>query len=466
MSGDAKRRAALVAAIARDWNDAGIRYVVSHGIEPYPDGIGRDLDIHIDIDAMPHALATAMQHLRDAGYTITLPPQPWHWRGRWICAFKEGDNVTLDFIPYLIWGPVVLVTAPKPTHFVGPFAVDRWSEFAKRVLMYVLTGRLPKRPWNDLPRTEDVRARCECLLGHELTGQLMTALQSDEDLYLEALIPRIRRAAAWRGIVHHPINALGLIRPWFARQLRPHRTGIAPIVALVGPEDVDKASIMDALSHQIPAPFLGLKCRRWRPGTIPRPVSIVNNAAPELEDISKLPPPRKTTGRFHVLRLFWYWCHYTLERYIHDNKDSSALRVVCYDGHAVDTMIEPTRYGLSSKWGTRWLCRNIPKPDLLILVYKDVATSHERKDEPLAEERQAHLRDWLNLAKRGDTDTLVRVDAQTGDVAGRILALMMDKFVEKYGVFVATRPLRWTAATVSTPAESDDRLGSIGCSVD
>ena len=125
MSGDAKRRAALVAAIARDWNDAGIRYVVSHGIEPYPDGIGRDLDIHIDIDAMPHALATAMQHLRDAGYTITLPPQPWHWRGRWICAFKEGDNVTLDFIPYLIWGPVVLVTAPKPTHFVGPFAVDR-----------------------------------------------------------------------------------------------------------------------------------------------------------------------------------------------------------------------------------------------------------------------------------------------------------------------------------------------------
>ena len=86
MSGDAKRRAALVAAIARDWNDAGIRYVVSHGIEPYPDGIGRDLDIHIDIDAMPHALATAMQHLRDAGYTITLPPQPWHWRGRWSCA--------------------------------------------------------------------------------------------------------------------------------------------------------------------------------------------------------------------------------------------------------------------------------------------------------------------------------------------------------------------------------------------
>lgn len=74
MSGDAKRRAALVAAIARDWNDAGIRYVVSHGIELYPDGIGRDLDIHVDIDAMPDAIATAMQHLRDAGYTITLPP--------------------------------------------------------------------------------------------------------------------------------------------------------------------------------------------------------------------------------------------------------------------------------------------------------------------------------------------------------------------------------------------------------
>ncbi|HEU5255415.1 MAG TPA: hypothetical protein VFU28_05465 [Vicinamibacterales bacterium] len=435
MSAAAKRRAALVAAIARDWNASGIRYVVSHGIELYPDGIGRDLDIHIDIDAMPHAVATAMRHLRDAGYTITLPPQPWHWQGRWICAFNEGDNVTLDFIPYLIWGPVVLVTAPKPTHHVGPFPVDRWSQFAKRVLMYVLTGRLPKRPWDDLPRTQDVRARCESLLGHELTGQLMTALESDEDIHLEALIPQIRRAAAWRGIVRHPVSALGLIRPWFARQLRPHRTGIAPIVALVGPEGVDKTSIMNALSEQIPAPFLGMKCRRWR---------------------------RRTAGRFHALWLFRYWFHYTLARYIHDNKDSSALCVVCYDSHAVDMMIDPIRYGLSSTWGTRWLRRNIPKPDLVILVYDDLARIHGAKDEPPAEERDARLRDWLRLAKRGDTDAVVRVDAQTRDVAGRILALIMDKFIEKYGVFVDTRPRRWTAGALSTPAESDDRLGSIG----
>ena len=447
MSADARRRAALVAAIARDWNDTGIRYVVSHGIERYPDAIGRDLDIHVDIDAMPNAVATAMRHLRDAGYTITLPPQPWHWRGRWICAFNEGDNVTLDFIPYLIWGPVVLVTAPKPTHYVGPFPVDRWSEFAKRVLMYVLTERLPKRPWDDLPCTQDVRARCEGLLGHELTGQLMTALQSDEDVHLETLIPQIRRAVAWRSIVHHPMNALGLIRPWFARQLRPHCTGIAPIVALVGPEGVDKASIMNALSEQIPAPFLGMKCRRRRPGIMPC-------------------SPRRTTGRFQGLRLLCYWFDYTLARYIHDNKDSSALCVVCYDSHAVDMMIDPIRYGLSSKWGTRWLCRNIPKPDLVILVCDDLAKIHTRKDEPLADERQARLRDWLKLAKRGDTDAVVRVDAQTGDVAGRILALIMDKFIEKYGVFVDTRPRRWTPGALSTPAESDDPLGSIGCSVD
>jgi hypothetical protein len=223
---------------------------------------------------------------------------------------------------------------------------------------------------------------------------------------------------------------------------------------------------MNALSEQIPAPFLGLKCRRGRPDIMPSSTKFVNNAAREVDDGGKLPPPRETTGPLHALRLFEYWCHYTLDRYIHDNNDSSALRVVCYDGHAVDTMIEPTRYGLSSKWGTRWLCRNIPKPDLLILVYNDLAKSHEQKDDPLAEERQARLSDWLNLAKRGDTDTLVRVDAQTREVAGRILALIMDQFVQKYGVFVATRPLRWTAAALSTPAESDDPLGSVGCSVD
>jgi hypothetical protein len=440
VSAAAKRRAALVAAIARDWNETGIRYVVSHGIELYPDGIGRDLDIHVDIDAMPDAVASAMRHLRDAGYTITLPPQPWHWRGRWICAFNEGENITLDFIPYLIWGPVVLVTAPTPTHYIGPFPVDRWSEFAKRVLMYVLTGRLPKRPWDELPFTQDVRARCESVLGHDLTGQLMTALQSDEDTHLESLIPHIRRAAAWRGIVHRPIHALGLIRPWFARQLRPHCAGIAPIVALVGPEGVDKASIMNALSEQIPAPFLGLKCRRWQSGIMPHSAASGDNPAHEPDDCRTLPSPRRTTGRFQALRLFGYWFHYTLARYVHDNKDSSALRVVCYDGHAVDMMIDPLRYKLSSQWGTRWLCRNIPKPDLVILVYDDRAKIHGRNDDPPAQERHARLRGWLTLAERGDTDAVVRVDAQPNDVAGRILALIMDKFIEKYGV--DTRPRR------------------------
>ena len=463
MSAAAKRRAALVAAIARDWNDTGIRYVVSHGIELYPDDIGRDLDIHVDIDAMPHAVTTAVRHLRDAGYTITLPPQPWHWRGRWICAFNEGENVTLDFIPYLIWGPVVLVTAPTPTHFTGPFPVDRWSEFAKRVLMYMLTGRLPKRPWDDLPCTEDVRARCESLLGEDLTGQLMTALQSDEETHLKSLIPQMRRAAAWRGIVHHPIDALGLIRPWVARQLRPHGAGIAPIVALVGPESVDRASIIKTLSEQIPAPFLGLKCRRWQPAIMPRSAAFVDNAAHEPDEPVTL-PPRRTTGRFQALRLFGCWFHYTLARYVDDNKDSSALRVVCYDGHAVDMMIDPIRYGLSSPWGTRWLCRNIPKPDLAILVYDDPAKIHKHNEEPLAEERHARLRGWLQLAERGDIDAVVRVDAQTDDVAGRILALIMDKFIEKYSVDI--RPRRWTAGASSTAAESDDPLDRIGCNVD
>ena len=465
MSADAKRRTELVAAIARHWNDSGIRYVVSHGIGLYPDSIGRDLDIHIDIDAIPNAVAIAVGHLRDAGYTITLPPQPWHWRGRWISAFNEGDNVTLDFIPYLIWGPVVLVTAPEPTHYVGPFPVDRWSEFAKRVLMYVLTGRLPKRPWDDLPRTEDVRARCECVLGEELTRQLMTALESDKDIHLESLIPRIRCAALWRGIAYHPLITLGLIRPWFSRLVEPHRNGIAPIVALVGPDDVDKTSIMNALAEQVPAPFMGMKCRRWRPSITPRSAAFVRKPASEQDECAKL-PVRRSKGRFHALRLFYYWFDYRLRRYVRDNKDSSALYLVCYDRYAVDLMIDPTRYGFSSKWGTRWLCRNVPKPDSVILLYDDRARIHGRKDELPAEQSQALLSDWLKLAERGDADAVIRVDAPPREVAVRILAVVMDKFIEKYGVCVDTLPRRWTAGALSAHAESDDRLGSMRGGVD
>lgn len=453
MSTQDQQKAELVANIAREWNDAGIHYVVSHGIEHYPDSIGRDLDIHIDVNAIKPAIDIATRHLRAADYAVTLPPQPWNWRGRWIGAFKEGENITLDFIPYLIWGPVVLVGTPEPTRQIGPFPVDEWSEFAKRVMMYVLTGRLPKRPWDDLPDTPDIRVHCERLLGTELSNQLMAALQSGEDEQVKRLIKPIRRTVRWRGIVRHPLTILGMIRPWLSRQIKPHFSGIVPIIALVGPDGVGKTSTMNALEQQIPDPFLGLKRRHWRPRITPRLGAFLGKPAPKPDEFGKLPPRRKP-GRFHTLRLLYYSFDYILGHYLRDKKDSSALYLVCYDRYAIDMMIDPIRYGLASKWGTRWLWNRVPRPDLVIMLYDDPESIFNRKDELPLDELNELLQSWLKLAESGDVDAIIQIDAPPEVIAARIVELLVDRFIEKYGVFTdSVNTKQWIDGVLATNAE-------------
>ena len=114
-------------------------------------------------------------------------------------------------------------------------------------------------------------------------------------------------------------------------------------------------------------------------------------------------------------------------------------------------------------------CRGLPRADLrlfssvlllLVVLYDDAAAIRTPNNELSAEQLEVLLSDWQKLAKGETWTPLSSPTRHRQPLRKRILALAMDKFVEKYGVCIA-RPL-----SMSTPAGIGKSVDSIKCRVD
>ena len=75
-----------------------------NGLDDYPDGIGRDLDIVLERKDLRPALARTVEHLRDAGYTPLPFKLGWLY---WVVGLIERDgaveSVQVDLFDHLQW---------------------------------------------------------------------------------------------------------------------------------------------------------------------------------------------------------------------------------------------------------------------------------------------------------------------------------------------------------------------------
>ena len=63
-------KTSVLETIAEHWNRAGIHYAVAHGLEPYPDTVGRDLDILVPAAYIKMAIDIARNVLQTHGFTV------------------------------------------------------------------------------------------------------------------------------------------------------------------------------------------------------------------------------------------------------------------------------------------------------------------------------------------------------------------------------------------------------------
>jgi thymidylate kinase len=427
--GDSRWRAEIFERLTNAWDDRGLCYSVTHGIEGFPTSAGRDLDLLASEETAKAAIGVAEDVLQREGFT-TARPSP-IWGHRLIAVGRPGWSIALEihFSTDLRWKGVTLAATPCPSRRVGPFWVDGWAGWVKRVLLPVLAGDTARflRRYADLHMTEweapVVRDKLPSHLGAKLYEEAWVAFATPDLQAIIRLTPRLRHHLITHAATHAPWSLFGGTMRSAGRALRRLGSPSAPVVALVGPDGVGKSTVARSLREGSRSLFTGIEVRHWRPRILPRLGAFVGQREPPA---SEAVIPRREPGRFEIIRLVYYGLDYMLGYWLRDRPATSRQRLVVYDRHAADMSVDPLRYGLRSRRRAGGLYQFVPKPDLTILIDGDPDMILRGKAELEPQEIRAQLERWRTLAAHGVVDAVVERGSDPQEVAERVRQLIID----------------------------------------
>lgn len=429
----------ILERIAQEWNEAGVDYAVAHGLEKYPTSLGRDLDIVVSSEHQKKSFSFLVSILNNQGYSVAVDKKPWAW---WIVGVGNFSGeiraIEVDFIRYMNWGPALLITSPHASYKKGPFKIDPWSSFSKRILIQVLGGNIDKfrHKMNELCLNEEERAiikqKLPEYLDSTLSQKLIEAIEDKNLEVLKNLRPKLKRQFLLKTLIRHPLSSFGMVFRWIRNELvlSVFANPGAPNVAIVGPDGVGKSTVLNIVRKELKAklPFTNITLRHWRPGLLPPLSRLIKGHTDETPEAVI---PRRTPGKFMLIRLFYYFIDFVLGWHVKDKPMLAKLNMILYDRCALDMAVDPVRYGLSSARGAESLWRLAPKPDMVILLYDDPVRIHRRKPELQVEEIDRQLKKWLVYYQKGWVNAVIKVDASPEVIAGRIQHLVVEAFIQK-----------------------------------
>jgi hypothetical protein len=428
----------LLEAVATAWNGEGICYAVAHGLERYPHGCGRDLDVLIRSDQVERALGIAEEVLAASGARVARPSPLWGPRIIAGCGGPAPQMLEIHALPGISWANVLMVDHPQPTTSLGPFKIDPWVSVAKRVMLRILsrsTDRFRERG-SELIMTDaelaHASARLPDLFGPVLAQEVLHAIASATVADLERVAPSLRRAAVARSAWHHPRRSVALVWGSLIRKLKGPLTPCAPVVALVGPDGVGKTTVLNRVASDGRLVFTDVVMRHWRPGLLPPLGRLLHPTAGTAN--SPGGPPRRRPGPLRLFRIAYYFSDFLLGGVFKDRVDSSRQRLVLYDRWFTDMTVDPLRYGLRSARGLSLLLRFLPKPDLVILLTDLPERIHRRKAELPLEEIERQLRAWRDWVEEGHVQPIAVTIMEPAEISRRVVALISEAFLEKNGV--------------------------------
>lgn len=421
------------------FNEQNLSYAVVHGLEGYPQTCGRDLDIIMLPKDRQRALGLIKDTLKPFGFATIVDKRPFTWMIFCLSPFGKDQVVfEIDLMPYMNWGPAMLIEEPRPAYKIGPFAIDPWAAFAKRVFIQILGGNIEKfqtRKREELCIHDQERAVVEHglqeFLGDATATQLIKWIDGKDIDALQKAWPGLRKKLARRTLVRKPLKSFAMAFTWLRNELALSlfaKKPAIPSIALVGPDGVGKSTVLDIVRKRLPEqfPFTKIHVKHWRPELLP-PLKLLLKGKLKAPAHNGQPvAPRREAGKFRSFRLFYYFLDFWLGWHILDKPKQATLQLILYDRCALDMAVDPLRFGLSSGKGVRWLWRNSPHPDAVILLNDDPDRIYNRKPELTRVEIAEQLQRWMALYEEGAVSAVVQVDNEPEIISARIERLIID----------------------------------------
>lgn len=271
-----ENRVLAAETVARRWTELNAPFLVMHGLEGYPDDLGRDLDILMHPQVAAPALAEAALVLRELGWRTVCPPDLW---GRRVVGLKGDTGDTLDYVELhtmgsLQWAALPLVLASEPpSGAIGPFPVSSWATFAKVVLTPLLAGDLSRFSTEYLESLgqagvtdEVIVLRTTRLFGKGLAHQLASIVG---DLDPEALsrLSRQLRWAAVRRMLGYPLGTARILPKFFWRKLERLGNCGGIRITLAFPRKAQVDGITECVADQLRHVFTSVSVEAGRSST-------------------------------------------------------------------------------------------------------------------------------------------------------------------------------------------------------
>ncbi|MGI9240292.1 MAG: hypothetical protein ACR2RV_05795 [Verrucomicrobiales bacterium] len=326
------RKIRLLEGLAESWTGAGLRWAVCNGLDDYPDGIGRDLDIVLERRDLKDALGITVRYLREAGYTPLPFKLGWLY---WVVGLIERDGVVesvqVDLFDHLQWAfswPVNGVGRFGDTETQGPFVVDPAASIGKRIVINALSNNC--RVFEKKPHYLNLGAGEDAVLPdvlRSLSGreeeQMIEAIRAADPAALGAAAQGFRK----RVMAHSLLPGRGwgrrmhsaLLKQW-SMNLFPARS--VPTIAVQSSDPQIEGEVCETLGDLISNQLVFCKV-------------ITENVRPRVLFKGGISRPWQARLDFFVG-----------ERW-RDRRRSALQCVQIYRGHALSLHLDPSREGLT-----------------------------------------------------------------------------------------------------------------------
>ncbi len=214
-------------------------------------------------------LDAAEDLLESRGLVVFRPPRLWGDRIVAAALDPEPDLLEIHIVGAISWGFANLTGVPTPSMRVGPFAVDPWVRFAKRILLPTLVGDIAKiraeleRSPLDLAEAAAATTRLPALIGAPLAHTFQQLVEERHEALIAPLVPRMRQALTRRVWLKKPGIALARLGHAFWRRLRQLFSPCGPVICIVGPPGSGKGAVQEAVCNGDRLIFTRCVAEQW-----------------------------------------------------------------------------------------------------------------------------------------------------------------------------------------------------------